>query len=325
MRCIFTKGKQKELILFARDLYGLSWREMASKLRIGSSTLRDWRDEKYLMHYRIFCKIVKAFPQREGFRTSIIGLKEDNWGRQLGGFRTRQISRGFFDPKYAQQQHSWKSNGGRVGLRNWHTQMKANKPGKYHQMQQEKLKKSLQYKYKYHNQKYRNILELNVAEILTENDIRFEYEHMIKCEGKFYLPDFTLDNVILECTYWHDVEQRARELCQKIEAYAKSGFSKTIVVTIQKYKHEYSRLLQGSNTVVITSEDLREILGGRTWAGRESLLNSLPKLSTDRAPALWHSNVLSCVCICSWLFIGFVVLPCGFGLFIFSVIFFHFL
>jgi hypothetical protein len=81
MRCIFAEGKQKELILFAKDLYGNSWRKMASKLGIGSSTLRDWRDEKYLMHYNIFCKIVKAYPQCEEFRTSITGLKEDNWGR----------------------------------------------------------------------------------------------------------------------------------------------------------------------------------------------------------------------------------------------------
>ena len=152
-------------------------------------------------------------------------------------------------------------------------------------MQQDNLKKSLEYKCDYRNQKYRNILELDVARILTKNGVRFEYERLTKCGNKFYLPDFGVGNVILECTYWHDVKHRAGELNQKIEDYTRSGFSKTLVVTIQKYKHACSRLLQGSNVAVVTSEDLREILGGRIWAGRGSLLYSLPKLSTDRAPA----------------------------------------
>lgn len=285
MRCIFTEGKQRELILFARDLYGTSWKNMASKLGIGSSTLRDWRDEKYLMHYRVFRKLVATFSECVKFRTSLTGLRKDNWGRRLGGFDTKKSGHGFFDPKYAQQQHSWKCRGGRVGSRNWHTQMKINKPYEYPQMQQGKIKQSLKYKYKYHNQKYRNALELDVARILTENGVRFEYEQLVNCENRFYLPDFTIDRVILEATYWHDVEQRARELNQKIRDYQKSGFSETVIVTIQKYKSQYSRLLHGPNVAVITLENLREIVGGKIWAGRGSLISSLPKLSTDRAPA----------------------------------------
>lgn len=187
--------------------------------------------------------------------------------------------------------------------------MKVNEPQKYHQMQQDKLKKSLKYKCEYQNQKYRNILELDMAKILTKNEVKFEYEHLTKCENKFYLPDFTIGNVILECTYWHDVKQRARELNQKIEDYTRSGFSKTLVVTTQKYKHAYSRLLQGSNVAVVTSEDLREIMGGRIWAGRGSLLYSLPKLSTDRAPDLVLSIGCCVVLFCVLFDVGFVVFP----------------
>jgi hypothetical protein len=96
---------------------------------------------------------------------------------------------------------------------------------------------------------------------------------------------FARDLYARKATYWHDVERRARELNRKIRDYQKSGFSETVIVTIRKYKSQYSRLFHGPNVAVIMLENLREIVGGKIWAGRGSLIGSLPKLSTDRAPA----------------------------------------
>ncbi|MGQ9642067.1 MAG: hypothetical protein ACUVUF_08135 [Candidatus Bathycorpusculaceae bacterium] len=105
--------------------------------------------------------------------------------------------------------------------------MEAERPDDYRRIQQEKIKQSLKYKCEYNGQKYRNLLELNVAKILTENCIKFEYEPLLGCCGKFYFPDFKLENIIKECTFWHDFKQRARELHQKIDDYLKLEIKKS--------------------------------------------------------------------------------------------------
>lgn len=163
--------------------------------------------------------------------------------------------------------------------------MKANKPREYRRIQQQRLKHSLKYKYEYHGQKYRNILELNVAKILTENSIKFEYEPMLNYKDKFYFPDFIINNVIIECTFWHDVKQRAEELHRKIDDYLKSKIRGILIVTLPKYSNEYSKLLDNPSVMVITPETLRNMLGRERGAGRESYISSLPKPSMDRAQA----------------------------------------
>jgi len=277
MRCVFVKGKQRELLLFVRNLLKIGWREIAHKLNIGYTTLRDWRDEKYSMRYEAFQKLVQMCPQCKDFRGFIAYLKEDDWGRQLGGISAKKRKLGFFNPKYAKQRQLWRSSGGKIGLRKWHDEMKANKPDEYRRIQQQKLKHSLKYKYEYNGQKYRNLLELNVAKILTENCIRFEYEPMLNCDGKFYFPDFRIDNVIIECTFWHDIKQRATELRRKISDYQKLQIRDIIIVTLPKHKSKYYKLLGSSKVMVITPETLRNMSGGSNRAGRESL----GKLSTE--------------------------------------------
>lgn len=271
MRCIFTKEKQRELLLLAKDLLSISWREMAEKLNVGYTTLRDWRDERYSICYEAFQKIAEMRPQCNAFQDFILDLKEDNWGRQLGGVGAKKKKLGFFDLKYAKERRLWRSKGGRIGLRKWHKTMKTDKPNEYRKMQQQKLKQSLKYKYEYRGQKYRNLLELDVAEILTENCIRFEYEPLLTCGSKFYFPDFRIDNVIIECTFWHDIKQRAKELRQKIDDYLKLKISHIIIVTFPKYVDEYSKLIDNPSVKVITPETLRNMLGGDSRAGKERL------------------------------------------------------
>ena len=81
MRCSFNKGKQRDLLLFAKASLGLPWRKLALNLGVGSTTLRDWRDEKYLMGYSVFLKIVEICPECRNFENFIVELKEDNWGQ----------------------------------------------------------------------------------------------------------------------------------------------------------------------------------------------------------------------------------------------------
>lgn len=263
MRCVFSKGKQKELLLCAKASLGLPWRELAQKLGVGYTTLRECRDEKWSMQQSVFVKLIEICPECGPFEDFIVEMKEDNWGRKLGGLSTKQRKHGFLDPTYGKQSASWKSAGGHVGSRSWHAMMKIERPTEYHQIQYDRIKKSLKYKYEYHGQKYRNLLELEVAKILTEKGVEFEYERLLKCGDRFYFPNFVFNEFIAECTFWHDVEQKARELQRKINDYQKLDFKTVLIVTTQKYIERYSRLLRNSNVRVITSDSLSELLDGK--------------------------------------------------------------
>jgi hypothetical protein len=263
MRYVFNNGKQRELLLFVKSSLGLTWREFAHKIGAGYTTLREWRDEKWSMPQNVFNKIVENCPECKTFENFIIEVKDDNWGRKLGGLMTKQRNHGFLDPKYRKQSALWKSTGGQIGLRKWHEIMKNENPQEYHQIQYNKIKQSLKYKHEYQGRKYRNLLELEVAKILTENGVEFEYERLLKCGNKFYVPDFIFNSVVVECTFWHDVEQRAKELQQKIDNYLKLDYKLVLIVTTRRYREKYSQILENSNVRVITPDNLKELLGGK--------------------------------------------------------------
>lgn len=215
------------------------------------------------MKQSTFLKLLELCPQCRSFANSVIELKEDNWGRKLGGLSTRNRQHGFLNPKYEIQSSTWKSHGGRIGSRNWHIMMKKEKPSEYHQLQYNRIKQSLKYKHEYEGQKYRNLLELDVAKILTEKCFDFEYEAMLSYGGKFFFPDFVIGKLVIECTFWTDVEQRAKELERKVDCYSKLGFEQIFIVTTQKYLEKYSQLLRENNVRVITCDSLERLLDGR--------------------------------------------------------------
>ncbi len=161
--------------------------------------------------------------------------------------------------------------------------MKKEHAEEYSKIQYERIKQSLKYKHEFNGQKYRNVLELEVAKILAKQSRTFEYEHQLKCGNRFYFPDFILGEIVIECTFWYDVEQKAKELSQKITDYHKLNL-KTIVVTTDNYLEKYSELLANLNVTVITPNQLTEVLDGKS--GRVRTPNGASsKLSTDRAPA----------------------------------------
>ena len=208
-------------------------------------------------------------PEQESFKRYIIELKEDTWGQQAGGLSTKRLKHGFFDQAYAQQSNSWKSKGGKTGTRKWHVRMKKEHPEEYSKIQYARIKQSLKYKYELNGQKYRNILELEVAKILVTQSKKFEYERHLKCGNKFYFPDFIIGEIVIECTFWYDVAEKVKELSQKIETYSKINLQ-TIIVTTDRYLTKYSELLANLNVTVITPNQLTEVLDGKSGRVKES-------------------------------------------------------
>jgi hypothetical protein len=263
LRYTFSEGKQRELLLFAKAHLGLSWRDFAQELGVGYTTIRECQDEKWSIRQDIFEKIIAICPESETFKNSIIRTNDDNWGRKLGGLRTKEHQHGFLDPKYQQQSSNWKSRGGKIGTKKWHETMKKEKPQEYRQIQYDRIKQSLKYKREYMGQKYRNDLELETAKILTENKVQFEYEKLLRCGEKFYFPDFILNEAIIECTFWNKVEEKSDVLKRKSLAYLKLGFKMIIIITTQKYLGDYSKLLENLDVRVITLDSLSGLLDGK--------------------------------------------------------------
>ena len=90
----------------------------------------------------------------------------------------------------------------------------------------------------------------------------------MKCRDRFYFPDFILGEIIVECTFWHNVFQKAEELSQKIKEYHKLNL-KIIVITTNRYLEKYSELLGNLNVTVITPDKLTGLLDGKFGRVRE--------------------------------------------------------
>ena len=268
MRCVLSKGKQRELLINTKLSLGLSWRGLARKIGISYTTIREWRDEKWSIQLAVFNKIIEVCPESKCYENYVTELKEDTWGQKVGGRTTKQRKHGFFDPAYSQQSGSWKSKGGQTGVRKWHVRMKNEHPEEYRRIQYSRIKKSLKYKCEFNGQKYRNNLELEVARILTEQLVEFEYERPLNWDNRFYFPDFTLGKLVIECTFWNNVLQKTKELSQKIEDYRKLNL-RTVIVTTNRYLEKYSELLANLNVTVITSDKLTEVLDGKFGRVRE--------------------------------------------------------
>jgi hypothetical protein len=146
MRCVLSKGRQRELLISTKVVLGISWRGLARKIGISYTTIREWRDEKWSIRQDVFNRIIVVCPEQESFKRYIIELKEDTWGQQVGGLSTKRLKHGFFDQAYTQQSSSWKSKGGKIGTRKWHVRMKNEHPEEYSKIQYGRIKQSLKYK-----------------------------------------------------------------------------------------------------------------------------------------------------------------------------------
>jgi hypothetical protein len=214
------------------------------------------------MRLDISKRLVDVCPEQAFYENFIIETKDDSWGRKIGGITTKERNHGFLDPKYAKESSTWKSKGGQIGTTNWHVKMKKEQPYEYGKIQYQRIKQSLKYKYEFNGQKYRNRLELEIAEILTKNNFLFKYERPLNCGSTCYFPDFTLGDIVIECTFWDDAVQKAMELTEKAESYRKLKME-IIVITTDRYFKNYLELLADLNVTVITSNKLTEVLDGK--------------------------------------------------------------
>lgn len=111
-----------------------------------------------------------------------------------------------------------------------------------------------------------NLLEVNVAEILSKSRIPYKYEKIIHVKNRngFYSIDFVIPkNTIIEATYWSDIQQKSRELTDKFEYLKKNtNIKKFILVTLSSMSDGYKRFLP-PYVIVLTLNELEKFIAGQ--------------------------------------------------------------
>ena len=225
---------QKEIIDLAINKAG-TYRKLAKTMNIPKASITRYRDGGAIPEDR-FGRIINFLNIDEN--TLKIEKLDDNWKQILGGMKVVKLKKenGTYEKQLRQAQI-----GGAKYLKAWHKRMKKEQPKEYQLIQHEKFKKMLGYKcLTIKGEKVRNKFEKIVADKLTELKIDYEYEPLIRRNGKWFYPDFLINKkIIIECTEWKG-EIKAYQLKEKIRYYG-SGYE--VLVVIPKHLYTMYRIL----------------------------------------------------------------------------------
>jgi len=223
-------------------------RKLEKETKISKSSLSN--------HYRE-CRAVKDsyLKKLEDYsnvkikQEDIIDILPDNWRQIKGGInRVKKAKKenGF------EQQLKLCHKGSSIFMKRLHKKMKKETPEKYYSIQYEKFKKIAGYKHiTKKGEKVRNKLEKDIADLLKEMNINYEYEPLIKVGKRFFFPDFLINKkIIIECTFWRG-QDKAQKLKQKLIHLDKEY--KTYVV-IPKGLYKYYKIL--NNHLILGLDEL---------------------------------------------------------------------
>lgn len=250
MYLILKSGKLKELFSIAIQKAG-STRKLAEKVGISRSAISKYFNEKHLITEIKFKKIEDYIGRSLIKEKDIIKKLPNNWRQILGGKIGVQIKKknGTFENqlKLARKSSSNK-------LREWHKRMRENNPEEYHKIQYSRFKKIGNYKTKTKKGEFvRNELEKEVADILKNLGIDYDYEPLVKANGRFFFPDFLINKkIIIECTMWRG-KDKAIKLKEKINHLNKKYKIYVVIPTkLAKYYGEIDKyLILGTKEFVV--------------------------------------------------------------------------
>lgn len=236
MYLILKRGKLKKIIEISAKKAG-NIRKLEKKLDISRSNLSAYHMEKMPINVRNLQKLVK-YAKITIKKEDIIKELADNFKQIKGGINCvkMKIANGTFDKllKLCQK-------GSSEYMKRWHKLRKKGNPEAYYKKQYENFKLIGNYKYKTKNgETVRNKLEKEVADILKNLKIDYEYEPLIKSQNKYFFPDFLIKNkVIVECTMWRG-KDKAIKLKNKIK-YLRGNYR--VFVIIPKNLNRYYEIL----------------------------------------------------------------------------------
>ncbi len=157
---------------------------------------------------------------------------------RVGGIKSLEYKKGIHEPKMSFKRRSWSLKGLRM------TGKKLVGP---------------------YGEPMYNQLEVAVARILHRAGFKYCYEKTVNAPNKngFYSLDFVvLNKIVIEVTYWNDIDYKAKELRTKFEYLQNNGkFQKFVLVTRRGLCDTYKRLLP-SYVLVLTSKELESLIAG---------------------------------------------------------------
>lgn len=247
MYYILKKGKLREIIKIALEKAG-SFRKLEKEVKIPKSCLFVYNLEKRAIKNIYFDKLINylkiSIPKED-----IVEELPDNWKQIKGGKNCvdKKKKNGTFEKQMEKCRNSNPES-----LRLWHKKMKEKNIQEYYLIQYSRFKKIGNYKFlTNNNEKVRNKLEKDVADVLKSLGIVYEYEPLVNAGGKHFFPDFLINKkIIIECTEWRGFD-KAIKLQNKINFLKKKY--KVYVVIPKTLKRYYETL---NNYLVLGSENL---------------------------------------------------------------------
>ncbi len=212
-----------------------SYRILSKLLKIPRSSLAGYRKNKAIPEKR-FKKIVKFLKiDPKKLKTEKLA---DNWKSVKGGKIGVKLKKknGTFKSQLKIAQKN-----GIKKIKEWHKRMKEENPREYYKMQYSKFKMIGGYKQvTKRGEKVRNIFEKEVADLLYQLKIDYEYEPLINIGKRYFYPDFLINKkIIIECTAWKG-ETKAYKLKEKIKILGKNY---KVFVVIPKTLYSYYKIL----------------------------------------------------------------------------------
>jgi len=239
------EGKLKKLIENAVSKAG-SYRELAKLIKIPRSTLAGFCNGNTIYEERL--KTILDFLKIKDYENSVSERLPNNWKQIEGGKKCVMSKKK--NGTFNKEMKKWQKLQSKK-LKKWHKYMKKNNPVEYYNLQYSRFKKIGGYKFETNKgEKVRNLLEKDAADILNKLKIKYQYEPLINVNGRYFFPDFLINNnIIIECTAWKGFE-KAYKLKQKVELLSKKY---KVYVVIPKNLYSYYGILH--NHLILGLDD----------------------------------------------------------------------
>ena len=230
-KVIFEKNFQRKMFLEIISREGLTQRKLAKMFNVSRRGVRQWINEERKLPKIIFEKILKLFPWAETYKIYLRGILPRNWVQIKGG-KIR-------------------------------SKMKSNltKKDRIKGFEKAKLSTIKRKVIGPNGELMFNDGEKRIAEKLVQNNIKYEYEPVISLGKNFAVPDFLVDDILIErCGFgnWKPYWSNFRRKIKRLKRYKKY---KIIVLIPSKYfLMAVKKLYNTKNITILKEEDLESLL-----------------------------------------------------------------
>ena len=236
-----------------------SERKLSKKLGISATSIYYYKKCIRRMSYSTFKKLLSFLKKKEK-EIEFRKIDESEYLSKGGKITYKK----FLDSGRFKEVHKKMRKASSERMKKLHEKHKSENKEKYYKTQYEYFKKIGNYKFNTkNNEKVRNHLEKEVADLLYSLSIEYEYEPYVDCETKCYFPDFKIKNLVIECTAWKGF-QKAYSLKNKIEDFEAHGLKVKVIVP-----DDLRRFYKPIEKYIMNTSELKEFLcpcsSDRVW------------------------------------------------------------